>query len=78
MARVVLVFLLLTANSVCWADETREKLAEYEGLYTWAYPIVSNMKAIRGLMRGALPMFGAVKSMNLSTPEGLWHQKISS
>ena len=60
MARVVLVFLLLTANSVCWADETREKLAEYEGLYAWAYPIVSNMKAIRGLMRGALPMFGAV------------------
>ena len=24
MARVVLVFLLLTANSVCWADETRK------------------------------------------------------
>ena len=61
MARVALVFLLLIANPVCWADETQEKLAEYEGLYAWAYPIVSNMKAIRGLMRGALPMFGAVK-----------------
>ena len=61
MARVALVFFLLVANPVCWAGETQEKLAEYEGLYTWAYPIVSNMKAIRGLMRGALPMFGAVK-----------------
>ena len=61
MVRLALVFLLLTANSVCWAGETREKLAEYEGLYAWAYPIVSNMNAIRGLMRGALPMFGAVK-----------------
>ena len=61
MARVALVFLLLTANSVCWAVETREKLAEYEDLYAWAYPIVSNMNAIRGLMRGALPMFGPVK-----------------
>ena len=61
MARVALVFFLLVANPVCWAGETQEKLAEYEGLYAWAYPIVSNMKAIRGLMRGALPMFGAVK-----------------
>ena len=78
MARVALVFLLLTANPVCWADETQEKLAEYEGLYAWAYPIVSNMNAIRGLMRGALPMFGAVKVNEFVHARGRWHQKISS
>ena len=61
MKRVVLIFVLLSAKSFCWAGETEKNLTDYEQLYAWAYPIVSNMNAIRGLMRGALPMFGAVK-----------------
>ena len=62
VSRLLLLFATVAISLVSLAspEDEPDGILDAEELYVWGYPLVQNLRALRGLAAGELPMFGPV------------------